>query len=67
MRFLEISWLFSLVGMCYWIEMKRSIEGFNQLNTADEVAKAKLKQKHLLNEFLELQKVCTFWIFINKF
>ncbi|XP_070048084.1 uncharacterized protein [Nicotiana tomentosiformis] len=36
--------------------MKRSIEGFNQLNTADEVAKAKLKQKHLLNEFLELQK-----------
>ncbi|XP_009796791.1 uncharacterized protein LOC107802915 isoform X2 [Nicotiana tabacum] len=36
--------------------MKRSIEGFNQLNAVDEEAKAKLKQKHLLNEFLELQK-----------
>ncbi|OIS97156.1 PREDICTED: uncharacterized protein LOC109234460 isoform X2 [Nicotiana attenuata] len=36
--------------------MKRSIEGFNQINCVEEEAKAKLKQKHLLNEFLELQK-----------
>ncbi|MCD7459907.1 hypothetical protein HAX54_042288 [Datura stramonium] len=37
--------------------MKRSIEGFNGINFADEEeSKAKLKQKNLLNELLELQK-----------
>lgn len=38
--------------------MKRSIEGFNGDN--QEESKEKLKQKKLLIELLELQKVSTF-------